>query len=131
MPNSNAPTKTTDRVAMRDGIRLATDIYFPAGHGRFPVVLERTPYGRDLISRSERTAANATPLTRTELAQIFTDAGYAVVFQDNRGRHGSEGRFVKYLSDGEDGFDGWALRPESSPGSNPRPRIGCTPIASK
>ena len=92
-------------VAMRDGVGLATDIYFPAGHGRFPVVLERTPYGRDLISRSECTAANATPMTRVELAQIFTDAGYAVVFQDNRGRHGSEGRFVKYLSDAEDGFD--------------------------
>ncbi len=105
MPNSNAPTKMTDMVAMRDGVRLATDMYFPAGHGRFPVVLERTPYGRDLISRSERTAANATPLTRAELAKVFTDAGYAVVFQDNRGRHGSAGRFVKYLSDGEDGFD--------------------------
>ena len=92
-------------VAMRDGIRLATSLHLPNGPGPFPVVLERTPYGRDDISRSEITAANPVPSTRADLAKTFTDAGYAVVFQDNRGRHDSEGIFVKYLSDGEDGFD--------------------------
>ncbi len=92
-------------VAMRDGIRLATSLHLPDGPGPFPVVLERTPYGRDDVSRSEITAANPTPSTRAALAKTFTDAGYAVVFQDNRGRHGSEGVFVKYLSDGADGFD--------------------------
>ena len=43
--------------------------------------------------------------SRADLAGFFNARGYAVVYQDNRGRHGSEGRFVKYLSDGEDGFD--------------------------
>lgn len=95
---------------MRDGVRLATDIHLPdetAGPaaGPFPVILERTPYGRGETSRSEVTAANPHPATRPELARTFTARGYAVVFQDCRGRHGSEGRFVKYLSDGEDGFD--------------------------
>ncbi len=92
-------------VPMRDGIRLATDIHLPPGPGPFPVILERTPYGRNEASRSEVTAANRTPAPRAELAQYFTAHGYAVVYQDNRGRHGSEGIFVKYLSDGEDGFD--------------------------
>ncbi len=92
-------------VAMRDGVRLATDVYLPDGAGPFPVIMERTPYGRHLASRSEITAANRTPATRAELAAYFTAHGYAVVYQDTRGRYGSEGRFVKYLSDGEDGFD--------------------------
>ncbi len=92
-------------VPMRDGIRLATSLHFPNGPGPFPVVLERTPYGRDEISRSEVTADNPTPITRADLAKTFTDSGYAVVYQDNRGRHDSEGLFIKYLSDANDGFD--------------------------
>ncbi len=95
----------TRMVAMRDGVRLATDIHLPDGAGPFPVILERTPYGRDHTSRSELTEADRAPITRAGLARFFNAAGFAVVFQDTRGRHGSEGRFVKYLSDGEDGFD--------------------------
>ncbi|MBV9537644.1 MAG: CocE/NonD family hydrolase, partial [Acidisphaera sp.] len=90
---------------MRDGVRLATDIYLPASGGPFPVVLERTPYGRNEASRSERTAADPSPQPRRAVAAKFLEHGYAVVYQDCRGRYGSEGRFVKYLSDGEDGFD--------------------------
>ena len=95
----------THRVPMRDGVRLATDVHLPAGPGPFPVILERTPYGREELSRSEITEADRRPLPRPELAAFFTAHGYAVVFQDNRGRYGSEGVFVKYLSDGEDGYD--------------------------
>lgn len=98
-------------VPMRDGVRLATDVYLPDGAGPFPVIMERTPYGRQETSRSEITAANRTPATRAEIAAYFTAHGYAVVYQDTRGRYGSEGVFVKYLSDGEDGFDtcAWLL----------------------
>lgn len=99
---------TTLMVPMRDGVRLATDVYLPNGAGPFPVVMERTPYGRHLTSRSEITEANRTPATRAEIAAVFTNAGYAVVYQDTRGRYGSDGVFVKYLSDGEDGFDACA-----------------------
>jgi putative CocE/NonD family hydrolase len=96
----------TQMVPMRDGVRLATDIYLPPGAGPFPLILERTPYGRHLPSRSEITeVAPDEPASRAELAAYFGAHGYAVVYQDTRGRHGSEGRFVKYLSDGEDGFD--------------------------
>ena len=96
---------STCMVAMRDGIRLATDVHLPDGAGPFPVIMERTPYGRAETSRSEITAADRTPASRADLAAYFTAHGYAVVYQDTRGRYGSEGRFVKYLSDGEDGFD--------------------------
>ena len=37
----------THMVAMRDGVRLATDVYLPDGAGPFPVIMERTPYGRE------------------------------------------------------------------------------------
>jgi putative CocE/NonD family hydrolase len=96
---------STSMVAMRDGARLATDVHLPDGAGPFPVIMERTPYGRNITSRSEITAADRTPASRETIAAYFTTHGYAVVYQDTRGRYGSEGRFVKYLSDGEDGFD--------------------------
>jgi len=99
------------RVAMRDGIKLATDVYRPARGGkpvpgRFPVVMERTPYGRDVTSFRDITQTNPkTPKTRAEVAATYVAQGYAVVFQDCRGRYDSEGEFVKYLSEGADGFD--------------------------
>ncbi|MBI2771543.1 MAG: CocE/NonD family hydrolase [Burkholderiales bacterium] len=97
-------------VSMRDGVRLATDIFYPARAGRriagqFPVILERTPYGKDQDSRSERNAAQPEPMSRAEVAAFFTGHGYVVVYQDCRGRHKSEGDFTKYLSDANDGHD--------------------------
>lgn len=99
------------RVPMRDGVRLATDVYRPARDGkpvsgRFPVVMERTPYGRNVTSFRDITQANPkTPKTRAEVAAVYVRQGYVVVFQDCRGRYDSEGEFVKYLSEGADGFD--------------------------
>ncbi|MYM84315.1 CocE/NonD family hydrolase [Duganella sp. FT50W] len=95
-------------VPMRDGIHLATDIYLPLNaHGlaRHPAILERTPYGKSLPSRSEIDMQSSTPLTRAQVASYFTQRGYVVVYQDCRGRYDSEGVFVKYTSDGEDGYD--------------------------
>ena len=91
-------------VAMRDGVQLATDVYLPARNGkplaeRVPVILERTPYGK-----SGKTLRHASE----EIANIYASRGYAVVYQDCRGREKSEGEFVKYLSDGQDGYDSCA-----------------------
>jgi uncharacterized protein len=74
-------------VRARDGVGLATDIYRPPGDGRFPALLERTPYDKSAPSRSERTTAVATPRSRAELAAYFVARGYAVAFQDCRGRY--------------------------------------------
>ena len=99
-------------VRVRDGVGLATDVYRPPGAGPFPVLLERTPYNKSAPSRSERTAAVAAPLSRAEVAGYFGQHGYAVVYQDCRGRYKSDGRFTKYLSEAEDGYDtlAWLVR---------------------
>ena len=97
-------------VAMRDGVHLATDLYRPKRNGQvvskpLPVILERTPYGKTVVSRSELSVQNPIPKSRAEVARYFVSKGYVVVVQDCRGRYDSEGEFVKYLSDGLDGFD--------------------------
>jgi hypothetical protein len=96
------------RMPMRDGAHLAATLYRPEGAGPFPVVLERTPYGRDAPRRVEVTQADPTPMDGPRLAAHFTRAGYAVVLQDSRGRGESEGVFQKYLNEAEDGFDSCA-----------------------
>jgi putative CocE/NonD family hydrolase len=97
-------------IPMRDGVRLATDLYRPAAEGRalpgpFPVLLERTPYDKRATMASERTAAEPTPLSREEIARFFARQGYVVALQDCRGRYRSEGVFTKYLNEAEDGYD--------------------------
>ncbi|MEZ4415436.1 MAG: CocE/NonD family hydrolase [Gemmatimonadota bacterium] len=112
-------------VPMRDGIRLATDIHRPARdgvpvEGRFPVLLERTPYGKHLPSRSEvRAGAVDDPWSRAQVADYFVRLGYVVVYQDVRGRYGSEGAYVKYLDDAPDGYDtcAWILEQSWCDGS--------------
>jgi putative CocE/NonD family hydrolase len=95
--------------AVRDGVRVA---HLPDVAGPFPATVEHTPYGRDRTSRSELTAPNPIPVSLVELASYFITWRYAVLYQDTRGRHGSEGCFVKYLSDAEDGYDtcAWLVR---------------------
>jgi uncharacterized protein len=104
-------------VSMRDGVRLATDVYRPARNGkplpgRFPVILERTPYGKTVVSRSELSVQEPVAKSRADVARFFVSRGYVVIYQDCRGRYGSEGEFVKYLSDGHDGYDAcaWIVR---------------------
>ena len=85
------------RVPMRDGVRLAADIFFPAKSGKrlgelLPTILQRTPYDKSRTGNEDT-------------ANYFASRGYVVVFQDTRGRFKSEGTFVKYLSDPEDGYD--------------------------
>ena len=96
---------------MRDGTELATDVYLPAGPGPHPTLLERTPYGKSASNRADRTAADATPRSRPDVARQFAAAGYAYVLQDCRGRFESGGTFTKYLNEGPDGEDAlaWVL----------------------
>lgn len=84
-----------EMVAMRDGIKLATDIYRPARNGaaiggKFPVILERTPYNKDHISVA---------------ASHYAPHGYIVIAQDVRGRYKSEGHWFPIRDDPKDGFD--------------------------
>ncbi|HEV7340513.1 MAG TPA: CocE/NonD family hydrolase [Sphingopyxis sp.] len=92
-------------VPMRDGVHLATDVYLPVEGAALPVLLERIPYDKDGTNHADFSAADQTPLSKPELAQIFARHGYAFVLQDCRGRYGSEGVFRKYLAEAEDGED--------------------------
>ena len=84
-------------VPMRDGVRLATDAWIPAGDGPHPVLLVRLPSGKDM------TGLFAYGL----LPNIFTlvEAGYAVVYQDCRGTFRSGGEFVPMINEPSDGAD--------------------------
>lgn len=80
----------TIMVPMRDGVRLATDVYRNSATGAQPVLLMRTPYNK------ERAKAQA---------QQFAQAGYVAVVQDCRGKFASEGTFIPYNHEGQDGYD--------------------------
>ena len=73
-------------ISARDGIKLHTEIYTPKGPGPFPIIFERTPYG---ISAPDKGYSRS--LSR--YADMIPE-GYIFVFQDIRGRYGSEGQFV-------------------------------------
>lgn len=97
-------------IAMRDGVRLATDIYLPARDGKplpgpWPVLLERTPYDKRGRREAEISVADRKPMLQETLASRLVRAGYAVAMQDCRGRHRSQGVFAKYTGEAEDGFD--------------------------
>jgi len=110
--NSDITVLRDVAVAMRDGVRLATDIYLPRGAGAsFPVLLERTPYDKRGTNHADRSLADPAPRSKPLIAAEFVRAGYAYVLQDCRGRYGSEGLFTKYLNEAEDGADtlAWLL----------------------
>jgi putative CocE/NonD family hydrolase len=82
-------------VPMRDGVRLATDVYLPARGGKalvakWPTILMRSPYNKASEGSDGR---------------YFAARGYSVVFQDTRGRYRSEGVWHMLTDDGRDGFD--------------------------
>jgi putative CocE/NonD family hydrolase len=85
-------TKRVEMVPMRDGVKLYTVIVIPKGATRAPILLTRTPYNaKDRATRSE------SPHMLDELPlsdEVFVTAGYIRVFQDVRGKYGSEGAYI-------------------------------------
>src|SRR5256714_13565661 len=80
-------------MPMRDGVRLATDVYRLEGAPPGPVLLARTPYGKENIIA----ASNAFDIFRA------VQAGYVVVIQDVRGRFAYQGEFKPQFQEGRDG----------------------------
>lgn len=82
-------------VPMRDGVRLAADLYLPArdgkvAEGRFPAVMERTPYDKE---------------GKVNEGRYFARRGYVAVMQDVRGRFQSEGEWYPFAKEAPDGYD--------------------------
>ena len=80
-------------VAMRDGVILRADVMRPKSAGPFPVLVYRTPYGKENALKDYTTFTHA------------VERGYAVVIQDVRGRYDSAGEFIPYQQEGKDGYD--------------------------
>jgi len=97
-------------VPMRDGIKLATDVYRPAQEGQWPVLLTRVPYNKDLRFPVPQLQEKRIFLELNLDSERVVQAGYVIIAQDTRGRYASEGEFTPFLQEAEDGADtiAWA-----------------------
>ena len=77
-------------VAMRDGVKLSTDIYLPKTDQKVPVVLTRTPYKKEMAELE---------------GKFYARRGYAMALQDCRGRFASGGVWEPFVNEKEDGYD--------------------------
>ncbi|RMI14827.1 CocE/NonD family hydrolase [Sinorhizobium meliloti] len=103
-PGSGYQLLPSIKISMRDGIKLATDVYMPDGRGPFPIILIRTPYNKNdlrprwvaqassLVVYTDRGCAEG-QCSGNRLVNDYLAAGYAVVIQDVRGRFESDGVF--------------------------------------
>ncbi len=96
--NFNAPTssydytKRVEMIPMRDGVKLYTVIVIPKSATHAPILLTRTPYNaKNRATRSE----SPHMLDELQLSdEVFVKAGYIRVYQDVRGKYGSEGAYI-------------------------------------
>jgi hypothetical protein len=97
-PKYAAPTSSYDyikrdeMIPMRDGVKLHTVIVIPRGARNAPILLTRTPYNAS--KRTERARSPQMLGTLPEGDEVFVRDGYIRVFQDVRGKYGSEGDYV-------------------------------------
>ena len=77
-------------IPMRDGVKLATDLYLPSAEGKYAVILIRTPYAKDMSELK---------------ARFYARRGYAFAVQDCRGRFASEGVWNPFFNEPKDGYD--------------------------
>jgi uncharacterized protein len=93
VPTADADyVKRDEMIPMRDGVRLHTVIVIPKGAHGAPIILTRTPY-----NASKRAERLPSPHMLSELNvadEIYATAGYIRVYQDVRGKYGSEGDYV-------------------------------------
>ena len=92
------------KMKTRDGVNLVQDVIRPDAEGKFPVILSRTPYGRE-------SAAAEGP--------FYASRGYVFVSQDCRGRNDSEGEWDPFMNERKDGYDAvqWATTQPWSDGN--------------
>lgn len=101
-PSNQVQVEKNIEIVVRDGTKLAADIYLPAKDGKlldgkYPVVLARTPYNKEGMKSD---------------AEFFAARGYVSVMNDVRGRYASEGKWRMIVDDPNDGYDvvQWILK---------------------
>jgi uncharacterized protein len=96
-------------VTMRDGVKLHADVYRPDADARYPVLVTRLPYNKEL----QKLVNFSFDVLRA------VQAGYVVVVQDTRGRFASEGTFRPFFDEARDGADtiSWAAAQPWSSGA--------------
>ena len=110
-------------MPMRDGVRLATDIYRPKTDKKVPIIFSRTPYNFNSWGDGEQ---------RTRTAQSAYDAvkrGYAYVVQNERGRYFSEGEWEILGAPLTDGYDAFSWMEDQSWSNGKIGTIGCSSTA--
>ena len=97
-PRFEAPTAAYDyvkrvvMVPMRDSVKLYTVIVVPKGARNAPILLTRTPY--NAAARAQRNRSPYMVATLPLFDELFAADGYIRVYQDVRGKYGSEGEYV-------------------------------------
>src|SRR5215467_11529801 len=79
-------------IPMRDGVKLHTVIVVPKSARRAPILLTRTPYNAS--ERAQRNASSHVIAALPLFDELFVADGYIRVYQDVRGKYGSEGEYV-------------------------------------
>lgn len=90
-PTMKTKTEKAVHVKMRDGVELVADVVRPADDAKHPAILERTPYGRGILSQLE--------------GEWWAKRGYVHVVQDVRGRNDSAGEWSPFVNERKDGYD--------------------------
>jgi uncharacterized protein len=90
-PVMKTKTEKGVKIKMRDGVELVADIVRPADDGKYPAILERTPYGREPFSKLS--------------GEWWARRGYVHIVQDARGRNESGGEWVPFAHERKDGYD--------------------------
>jgi putative CocE/NonD family hydrolase len=91
-PDGQDFVKRIEMIPMRDGVKLQTIIFIPKNAHGAPIILTRTPY--DAAGRSGRAVSASLLATLERADEDFVKAGYIRVWQDIRGKYGSEGDYV-------------------------------------
>jgi predicted acyl esterase len=107
-------------ATLRDGVKLAANIYKPQGNGPWPVVISRTPYLKDgRIDKEKDPDGSKSRAAMTKQARRYTDAGFVFVLQDVRGKGHSQGFYAAFENDIDDGYDSveWAAKQPWSNGA--------------
>ena len=120
----DAPMTVTEVfIPMRDGVKLAANVYRPGKPGKYPVIMTFTPYGKDLFGTAKTWGVDSfrnSDHTTFEGPDpgFFVPEGYVVVVADNRGYDKSGGCRLGFGT-GEDFYDGieWAGTQEWSNGN--------------